>query len=113
MKKFLALAVTGPPGPEQVRLVETKILSLFWNPEAFKGLIEYLEADGLEYSAIYTEIEKGFTDEMRNRNWWRFRTKEGDIDFIELVILLTDLDPRGRITAQDALQHKWFQDVPE
>jgi serine/threonine protein kinase len=34
-----------------------------------------------------------------------------DDDFKDLVMRLTKLDPRKKITAQERLSHKWFRDI--
>lgn len=34
-----------------------------------------------------------------------------DTKFQDLIVKMTNLDPKRRITAREALQHPWFQDA--
>jgi serine/threonine protein kinase len=34
-------------------------------------------------------------------------------DFMDLIVRMTKVNPRQRLTAEEALTHTWFEEIPE
>ena len=82
-------------------------MSYFGDEKGFEGLLEYLGEDNATRD-IFEAVEEGCRDVPRNSmmNWMVL-----DDDCKDLLQRMTKLDPRQRITAQEALKHRWFEDV--
>lgn len=97
-------------GVEKAAIVLERQLSYFADDEGFKGFLEYL-GEGHAWRQIFQVIEDGFVEEGRPKEPFRLWQSEGlDDDFRDLVVGLTRIDPRKRLTAQEALEHRWFKD---
>ncbi|KAF2142627.1 uncharacterized protein K452DRAFT_226940 [Aplosporella prunicola CBS 121167] len=90
----------------QAIIIERQI-SYFADMEGFNGLLEHL--GNSQWRPIFQYIRSGFgRDNPREPiTLW----KDIDTDFKSLVAGLTNFDPKKRLTAAEALEHKWFQDV--
>lgn len=71
------------------------------------GLLDYLEDS--PWSQVFQVVANGFGDELPRRpfEYWKL----GDDEFQDLVLKMTSVDPNRRITAKEALAHKWFHEV--
>ena len=96
-----------PEGVLDVAVVIEKQISYLSDEEGYAGLMEYLGNN--PYREVFDAACMAF-DENNPATplaLWR------DIDpvFRKLIGALTNFDPRKRVTAKQALEHEWFQDV--
>lgn len=111
MTKVVILADLNPDSTEDGRVGTTifRHISYFSDEDGIQGLLEYLGEDNTERE-IFEAIEEACRDIPKEplKDW---QPPGFDDDFKDLVTRLTKLDPRKRITAQEALGHRWFQGV--
>lgn len=74
--------------------------------ESFEGLLEYIGGEGSPWYARFVDIAASFSKEEPRRPF-AFYTFI-DETFRDLVVKMTHLDPKRRITAREALAHPWF-----
>lgn len=94
-------------GEEKLAIVLERQLSYFSDLESLGGLLQHLGDS--PWVHIFTVIAEGSNKEFPRapfRLW-----KDIDPVFKDLVGKMTNIDPKRRITAQDALSHRWFADV--
>ena len=111
MTKVVIFEDLNPQSTEDDRVGTTifRQMSYFSDEDGIKGLLEYLGDDNPERE-IFEAIEEACRDVPKEP--LRDSQPPGfDDDSKDLVIKLTKLDPRKRITAQEALEHRWFQGV--
>ncbi|KAI1129051.1 kinase-like domain-containing protein [Nemania abortiva] len=91
--------------PDSWRYILRRQVSYFGTREGFRGIIDYLGPDN-EFSFRLFKLLKTFTpgNGMQPLSMWRY----DDAEFLDLIAKMTHLDPRGRITAKEALEHPWF-----
>ncbi|KAI0101723.1 kinase-like domain-containing protein [Nemania sp. FL0031] len=70
------------------------------------GLVDYLGRDNIFSSRLVGLLDTFDTPSTRMQPI--FAWTYGDVDFRDLVSKMTNLDPRRRITAREALKHPWF-----
>jgi serine/threonine protein kinase len=92
---------------ELLSIVLEHQISYFADQEGLAGFLEHLGDS--PWVNIFQVIRDGFGKENPRRPF----TLWGDVeaDFKDLIAGLTNFDPKKRITAHDALAHKWFADV--
>lgn len=94
-------------GEEKLAIVLQRQLSYFADLESLGGLLRYLGDS--PWTQIFTVIAEGFNKELPRAPFalWKYI----DPEFKDLVGKMTNVDPKGRITAHEALSHRWFADV--
>ncbi|OTA81845.1 hypothetical protein M434DRAFT_85157, partial [Hypoxylon sp. CO27-5] len=110
--KMVIFRIDSAPGVDLTKPILERQISTFAEEDDVEALIDYL---GRRHPWV---------DELR-RMWDSFGAKNPrrpfklwksdalDPDFKDLIGKMTNFDPRKRITAQEALDHVWFHDVPE
>lgn len=82
-------------------------ISYLADQEGLDGLLEHLGDS--PWADVFRVIRDGFGAENPRRPLALWGDVEAD--FKDLVAGLTNFDPKKRITAREALAHKWFADV--
>ncbi|KAH8723994.1 kinase-like domain-containing protein, partial [Phaeosphaeriaceae sp. PMI808] len=94
-------------GEEKLAIVLDRQLSYFSDLEGFNGLLQHLGDS--PWVQVFTVIAESFSkDHPRTPSaLW----KGIEPDFKDLVGMMTNIDPKRRSTAHEALAHRWFADV--
>ncbi|KKZ62001.1 hypothetical protein EMCG_03462 [[Emmonsia] crescens] len=94
---------------EKERLVARRLLSHFGDSPGLVGLVEHLDYDAASWRDLILDVIKEFSPENPRKPFSMWE----DVDecFRDLITKMTSLDPARRITAREALEHPWFQDV--
>ncbi|SMY27945.1 unnamed protein product [Zymoseptoria tritici ST99CH_1A5] len=112
LTKTVIFAVDNPDlvGDDKVPTILFRQMSYFADDESgVEGLLEYL-GDNDEMRDVWEAIVDSCRDVRKNpiMGW---QGPGMDDDFKDLVKGLTKLDPRRRISANEALRHRWFAGV--
>ncbi len=100
-------------GTDKLVVVLERQISYFAEAHTPEGFFRYLGPN--PWYPLFEDSIKDFND--ANPRWpfrvWKFdEAIDGfDEDFKTLVARLTNFDPEKRLTAQEALRHKWFAKV--
>ncbi|KAG5295510.1 hypothetical protein I7I50_08279 [Histoplasma capsulatum G186AR] len=94
---------------EKERLVARRLLSHFGDSPGLVGLVEHLDYDAAPWRDLVLDVIKEFSPENPRKPFSMWE----DVDecFRDVIMKMTSLDPARRITAREALEHPWFQDV--
>ncbi|TVY37538.1 hypothetical protein LOCC1_G006221, partial [Lachnellula occidentalis] len=100
------------PDMEPLSIILERQLSYFAEPDTFDGLLRHLGPES-PWCEIFTVVRSGFNQENRRKPFrlWKRELPGFDQDFVDLVGGMTNFDPAKRITAREALAHKWFADI--
>lgn len=82
-------------------------MSYFADLESLGGLLHQLEDN--PWVQVFTVIAEGFNKDFPRSPFALWQ--DIDPDFKELVGKMTNVDPKRRVTADEALLHPWFADV--
>lgn len=94
--------------PHLIRL--QRQVSYFGDLEGFIGLWQYLGDDDASCEVLAMLWENRFEEYIPYKPFSEW-PDVSDEAFKDLIRGLTNLDPRKRITARQALEHPWFADV--
>ncbi|ORY18338.1 kinase-like domain-containing protein [Clohesyomyces aquaticus] len=94
-------------GEEKLVIVLERQLSYFSGLESLVGLLDYLGDS--PWVQIFTVIAEGF-DKKHPRAPFAL-CKDVDPEFRDLVVKMTNIDPKRWITVHEALGHHWFADI--
>lgn len=97
-----------PEGIEVLDIVLERQLSYFSNLEGTEGLIQYLGDS--PWAQLIGMIAADFNAENPRRPFEMWQ--DIDADFKDLITRMMNIDPTRRLTANEALAHQWFADVP-
>jgi serine/threonine protein kinase len=99
------------PDEELLSVVLERQLSYFGDPDAFNGFLEYLHAarPTKPWIEVFQAVRSSFSAEYLREPFYLWQDAGIDEDFRDLVVKMANLDPRKRITAREALEHRWFQ----
>lgn len=100
------------PDMEPLSIILERQLSYFAEPDTFNSLLGHLGPES-PWCEIFTVIRSGFNDRNLRKPFrlWKGEKPGFDEDFKDLVGGMTNFDPALRITAREALAHRWFADV--
>lgn len=84
-------------------------MSYFAGEDGTRGLLQYL-GEGNPLREVFEAIEEA-CDDVAKEPFARWQSPGLDDDFKDLVVKLTKLDPRERISASDGLAHRWFRGI--
>jgi serine/threonine protein kinase len=96
-----------PEGIEVLDIVLERQLSYFSDWEGVEGLIRYLGDS--PWAQLIAMVAADFNADNPRRPFELWQ--DLDPDFKDLVVRMTNVDPTRRLTAKEALEHKWFADV--
>ncbi|DAA76433.1 TPA_exp: Uncharacterized protein A8136_0747 [Trichophyton benhamiae CBS 112371] len=111
--KHVILAVDAKELPEGVdvqAIVLQRQLSYFGNDDSIAAFLKHIGDEG-PWCTVINVLWNGF-DETTPREPFAL-WKGVDPVFKDLIAGLTDIDPKKRLTAQEALNHSWFQVVKD
>jgi serine/threonine protein kinase len=94
-------------GEDKLAIVIERQLSYFSDWESLQGLLQHLGDS--PWTQIFDVIALSFGEE--NPRAPLALWKDIDPEFKDLVGKLTTVDPKRRITALEALSHRWFADA--
>ncbi|KFY10985.1 hypothetical protein V491_07379 [Pseudogymnoascus sp. VKM F-3775] len=103
---------TEDPNMEPLSIILERQLSYFAEPDTFDALLRYLGSDS-PWCEIFMAVRGGFNEQNRRKPFrlWKVERPGFDEDFMDLVGGMTNFDPAKRVTAREALAHRWFADV--
>jgi serine/threonine protein kinase len=109
--KIVIFADSNPESTEDDRVgtVIFQQMSYFADEDGIDGLLQYLGEDNPMREAF--EAIEDVCHDVDKEPFARWQLSGLDDDFKDLAMRLTKLDPRKRITAQEALSHRWFRDI--
>ncbi len=93
-------------GEEALAVVLERQISYFADENGLNGLLEHLGHS--PWCEILTVICDGFGKTNPRKPFYLW--KDVDVDFKDLVSGLTKFNPAERLTAHEALAHRWFGD---
>ena len=95
-------------GVDPLAIVLERQISYFPDADGIDAFLRHLGSDN-PWVRIFEVVRDGFgTDNPRRPfSLW----KGVDEDFKDLVCAMTNFDPEKRITAREALSHKWFEGI--
>ncbi|EFR00767.1 serine/threonine protein kinase [Nannizzia gypsea CBS 118893] len=94
-------------GVHPLSIVIERQISYFADNDGIDGLLKHLGDS--PWVQVFEVIRDGFNEENPRRPFSLW--KNVDEDFKSLICAMTKLDPGKRITAHEALAHKWFECV--
>ena len=97
------------PEIDKVASVYLRHLTHFADRGGTRGFLDYLGAKH-PLLDVFEAVEEACKD-MPKKSFTEMLRSDVDDDFKDLVASVTKLDPRRRITAQEALAHRWFRDA--
>lgn len=111
MTRIVIFADNNPESTEDDRVgtVTFRQMSYFADEDGIDGLLQYLGEDN-PMREVFEAIEDACHD-VDKEPFASWQLPGLDNDFEDLVMRLTKLDPRKRITAQEGLSHRWFRDI--
>jgi serine/threonine protein kinase len=94
-------------GEEPLSVVLERQISYFADEDGLNGLLKHLGDS--PWCEVLKVIRDGFneTNPRKPFSLW----KNVDADFKNLIVGLTNFEPAKRLTAHEALAHRWFRDV--
>ncbi|KAI5863871.1 kinase-like protein [Durotheca rogersii] len=110
--RMVIFRVDSAPGADLTKAILDRQISTFAEWNDIESFIEYL---GRSHPMVGTlrRMADSFGAEKPRRPFSLWKSDALDPDFKDLITKMTNFDPRKRITAQEALDHVWFHDVPE
>ena len=96
-------------GVEVLAIVLERQVSYFSDDDGFNGLMKHLGDS--PWCEIFRVTHDGFSETQPRRPVSKWEGDDIDADFRDLISGLTNFDPAKRITAHEALPHRWFADV--
>ncbi|GIK05575.1 hypothetical protein Aspvir_009688 [Aspergillus viridinutans] len=94
-------------GVDPLAIVLERQISYFADEDGLTGLLRHLGDS--PWVRVFEVIRDGFTKENPRKPFALW--KGIDDDFKSLICAMTNFDPERRITAHEALAHKWFKGV--
>lgn len=98
-----------PEGELALAHVLERQVSYFADLESFDALLKHLGDS--PWCHVLEALRDGFDEENPREPFDRWNMEPLDSDFKDLIRGLTNFDPAKRLTADQALQHKWFNDA--
>lgn len=95
-------------GVDPLSIVIERQISYFADADEITAFLSYLGDDN-PWGQVFKIIRDGFNEQNPRRPFSLW--KGADEDFKSLIRAMTNFDPAKRITAREALAHKWFEDV--
>lgn len=95
-------------GVDPLSIVIERQISYFADADGITAFLKLLGDDNL-WVQVFEIIRDGFNKENPRRPFSLW--KSADEDFKSLVCAMTNFDPAKRITAREALAHRWFEGV--
>ncbi|KJY00323.1 calcium/calmodulin dependent protein kinase [Zymoseptoria brevis] len=97
-------------GEEKLAIVLERQLSYFADESGYKAFLQYIGAES-PWHEIFRVINSGFGKDQPRKPFALWKGKGLDDDFKAFIGGLTDFDPARRMSAQQALAHRWLENV--
>lgn len=95
---------------ERERAVVKRLLSHFGDREGLDSFVGHLDdGESAAWRDLVLDVVKEFTADNPRKPFAMW--EDVDESFRDVVTQMTSLDPKRRITAREALEHPYFQDV--
>ncbi|KAI0475473.1 kinase-like domain-containing protein [Xylariaceae sp. FL0804] len=95
-------------------ILERQVSHFVGRWEDLDGFVEHhLGGRAHPWARDFRAIKNSFGEDNPRRPFALWRSDRLDDGFKDLVGKMTNFDPRRRISAQEALDHPWFEDVEE
>lgn len=110
MHRRVILAVSDDEleeGVNRLAIVIERQICYFAELDALDGFFKYLGDN--PWVRVFEVMRDGFNKENPRKPFTLW--KGVDEDFKSLIFAMTNFDPEKRITAREALKHKWFEGV--
>ena len=98
-----------PEGEVALAHILERQISYFADLQSLDGLLRHL--DNSPWCQVLQVIRDSFNRENPREPFVRWNMESLDTDLKDLIGGLTNFDPAKRLTADEALSHKWFHDV--
>ncbi|KAK4150811.1 CMGC protein kinase [Chaetomidium leptoderma] len=92
---------------EQERIIVKRLLSHFGDGPGLVGLLDHLDDESAQWRDLVLAVMEEFTSDSPRKPFSMW--DDVDESFRDVVTKMTSLDPKGRITAREALDHRWFR----
>lgn len=99
---------------DKLPIVIERQISYFANKDGLHEVLHYIRQKS-DWVQVFELVTAGFDkDKPREpvRHWRGMELEQKDV-FKDLIVGLTNFDPGKRLTAQQALDHKWFRNVTD
>lgn len=93
---------------DPLSIVIERQISYFADADGITAFLKHLGDDN-PWVQVFEIIRDGFNQENPRKPFYLW--KGTDEDFKSLICGMTNFDPTKRITAREALTHKWFEGV--
>jgi hypothetical protein len=97
-------------GEDKLAIVLERQISYFADELGFMAFLDYIGSES-PWHEIFLVIKSGFGKNQPRRPFVLWEGARLDDDMKDLIAGLTNFDPAKRLTAQQALTHRWFKDV--
>lgn len=94
--------------PETIRL--QRQVSYFGDRDGINGLMKHVGDEETNLEVLSLLWDDRYADYIPYRHFSEWPDVQDDA-FRKLVLAMMNLDPAGRSTAREALEHPWFRDV--
>lgn len=104
------MAIDGDSLPKGVRALPVVIgrqLSHFANPQSYDAFMQHLDDDN-PWREVFAAQKARFNKSNPRLPFKLWQGEDLDDEFKDLIAGLTNFDPEARLTAQQALEHGWF-----
>ena len=98
-----------PEGEVALAHILERQISYFADLESLNGLLRHLGDS--PWCQVLKALRDGFNNENPREPFVRWNMQPLGSDLKDLIGGLTNFDPAKRLTAGEALSHKWFHDV--
>jgi serine/threonine protein kinase len=98
---------------ELLSIVLERQLSYFGDLEAFNGFLQYLHNGNPKnpWIEIFRAVRPSFNAEYPREPFSLWQDESIDEDFRDVIMKMANFNPEKRITAQEALEHRWFMNA--
>jgi serine/threonine protein kinase len=96
-------------GEEALVVVLERQISYFADEDGLNGLRKHLSDN--PYCEIFEVLRSGFNESNPRKPFSLWEIESVDEEFKDLISGLTNFDPAKRLTANEALAHRWFASV--
>jgi serine/threonine protein kinase len=98
---------------EILSIVLERQLSYFGDPEAYNGFLQHLHKGNPKnpWIEVFQIVRSSFNADYRREPFCLWQDDLISEEFRDLVVKMANFDPEKRISAREALEHKWFMSV--
>lgn len=100
-------------GEDKLAIVLERQISYFGNAEAYDEFLDYLGRARPEnpWILVFETTRTSFTADYPREPFALWEADWIEEDFRDLIVKMAYFNPDKRISAREALEHRWFKDV--